>query len=651
MKLYIASRQAAARTIALALSSKQESFARDPGYFQTVQGDCVTWTGGHLLELADPETYHPEYHRWHLEDLPIIPDYWKLLESHADDRGTARRARTEQLNIIRRFLGEADEVIHAGDPDREGQWMIDEVLQYLENTQSVKRLLIDDLNIPAVRSALTALQDNQKFIHLSESAKARSRIDWLYGINMTRALTLLGRHSGYEGVLSVGRVQTPVLAMVVKRDEAIEGFKPKHYFEVNAKIVSKEAKQFCYAKWKNNLPDKNPDELLQDRSVCELLEKKVQGKEGVVVSYQDRVISEAPSLPFDLSSLQMECENLWGYSAREVMDISWQLYEKHHLISYPRSDCRYLPESFFDKSVEVLEAISSNVNKDPGLQEKIHQSDCWIKQRCWNDARVSSHHGIIPVSKHIDTSTLSDEEKKIYTLIAARYVEQFYPDRTNTQSEIVFNVEGELFLIQEEKTLQANWSVGQVIICDDIDIKERLSRPPQRFTSASLIEAMDGLGTQASRALILEGLLQRGYLIKGNKSIFSTPIGRDLIRALPALGNNRDAVMLLEAWEKKLAAIETGTLSYEIFMQEFQKQLTELIDNIRHKKTIQVTSADKILGLATEEKFYCPKCQAILVMRHGKHGVFWGCSRYPECKNTLPDRVDKNGIHHPLFKH
>ena len=651
MKLYLAGKQSVARTIAMALSSKQENATRAEGYFQTPSGDCVTWTGGHLLEWADPEAYRPEYHRWQMEDLPIIPQHGKWLESPVDDKGASHRNNSRQLDVIRRLLGEAAEVIHAGDPDREGQWIIDALLQHLENTRPVKRLLIDDLNITAVRSALTSLQDNAHFLSLSESAKARSRMDWLYGINMTRALTLLGRQSGYEGVLSVGRVQTPMLAMIVKRDEAVEGFKPQIYFEMQVKISNRETGAFCRASRSNPAPDQHPDAVFRRREPCEALAYKIQGKQGVVLSHREKIIAEPPPLPFDLSALQVECENAWGYSAKEVMDWSWQLYEKHHVISYPRSDCRYIPSSFFDKSSELLDVLSSNVKQDAALAEKIKQSDCWIRQRCWDDARTSTHHAIIPVLKSIDIASLTEAEQNIYTAIATRYVAQFYPDHSRTEHEVTVDIEGERFCIRSEQIAPGSWQVGQVISCDYVDIKERSSRPPDRFTTASLIEAMDNLGTQASRALVIDGLLQRGYIIKGNKSIFSTPTGRDLVRALSLAAPHDDPVRMLEHWEKNLAAIETGALSYESVMQEFQNQLIEWIQNLRHKRTIQVASADRVLGLPSAEKFFCPTCQAVLVMRRGKHGAFWGCSRYPECKHTLPDRTDKNGNHHPLFPH
>jgi len=688
LRLFIAGKVSVARAIASAL----QGFDRVEGYFQTAQGDRVTWTGGHLLELADPEAYNPEYHRWRMEDLPIIPHSWQVI-----DRDKARG----QLEVIRQLLNEVDEVVHAGDPDREGQWMVDEVLEYLQNTHNVQRLLIHDLNVNAIRKALQIFDkkplNNNQFKSLAVSAMARSHADWLYGINMTRAYTLLGRHSGYDGVLSVGRVQTPLLAMVVRRDEAIEQFNPQTCFEMQVKFRN-EAElsflnatlpkaEFCYAEWKRS----RELGLITDKNFYQPLQQKILGKPGVITLREEQHHALTPPLPLNLSALQIECALRFGYSASEVIECCQHLFEDHHLITYPRSDCRYLPESFADEVNEVLDTIGINLL----FSDLCSRADSWRRSSCWDNKKIKSHHAIIPTARIFDINLLNEQQQKVYMLIARYYLAQFFGDKLSTETTLGFTVEGEEFLISGIKLGQSGWheviggsddslsgkpdisrhelppwQLGDRVMCEDVDIREKKTRPPWRFTDASLMAAMvsiapyveseemqrhlqdlDGLGTESTRAFIIENLFKRGYLMKASKNIFSTPIGRDLVHALPKQAVQVD---MTARWEKTLLQIADmdgldAVQAADHFLHDVEEQITSFVEYARQKKNMVVTSADEVLGLVTEEKFHCPKCQSLLVQRSGKHGVFWGCSSYPECKGTVPDRMDKHGHHQPDF--
>jgi DNA topoisomerase III len=706
LRLFITGKASVARAIALALSSrqplsKQNTSERPEGYFQ-VAGDCVTWTGGHLLELAGPEKYDELFRQWRLDNLPIIPRQlkqheWKYLE---------RKTQAAQLAVIRKLLSQAEQVIHAGDPDREGQWMVDEVLDYLHNTKVVQRMLVHNLNSNALRKVLQTLDhstlSNNNFKSLAISARARSQADWLYGLNMTRAYTLLGRHSGYEGVLSVGRVQTPLLAMVVKRDEAIEQFNPQIYFEMRAKFrheaelafldAPMPEAEFCYANWKHH----RGTGLVAEADFYQPIEKKIRGKLGIVTTREEQHHAVTPPLPFNLSALQIECALHFGYSATEVNEICQHLYEDHHLITYPRSDCRYLPEIFVEEVNDVLDAMRKNLPaSEKILKEKISGADTWRRSSCWDNKKIKSHHAIIPTGRSIDSKLLNEQQLSVYQMICRYYLAQFFGDKLSTESILDFRVEEEEFFVSRTQVTEAGWQevisdttglilpaaetprhdfppwqTGDRIMCEDVDIREKKTRPSLRFTDASLMAAMtsiapfvaseeikndlhdhDGLGTESTRASIIETLFRRGYLMKGSKNIFSTPIGRDLIHALPAQATQVD---MTARWEKTLHRIADmdsvdADQAADRFMQDVEQQITIFMEYARHQKNMVVTSPDEILGLARDEKFHCPKCQSLLVQRNGKNGFFWGCSSYPECKTTAADRVDKNGKHVPDF--
>jgi len=677
LKLYIAEKPSLGRAIVAALPRPHH---REQGYYRLGSGDVVTWCIGHLLEQAEPDSYDKDFKQWRLEHLPIIPDQWKSV---------VRKRGREQLKIIKQFLKEASVVVHAGDPDREGQLLVDEVLHHCRNSLPVKRLLINDLNLPAVAKALDSLENNEDFASLSTSALARSRADWLYGINMTRAYTLLGRHAGYDGVLSVGRVQTPVLGLVVSRDEEIENFKSQPYFDVLAKLLSDEGDYFSYAKW---LPDEKIAGLSnevddQGRVVSEALAQKiadkVMGKPGEVYARNDDAKSQVAPLPFNLSTLQIEAAKRFGYSAKMVLDICQSLYEKHHLITYPRSDCRYLPEDHFDEVNHVLDAVQSVL---PRLEEKIKAADSWEKSRAWNNKKVTAHHAIVPTAKHGNADDLSEEEKTLYDLIARFYLVQFYGNYKFVQSAVFFNVEDEQFKVSGKEEVEPGWcavirpaesgtekdkskslpawKTGEKVLCEDASIQSKKTKPPPRYNDATLMAAMtgiarfvddpeikktlretDGLGTDATRAMIIETLFKRGFLMKGNKTIFSTQVGRDLVRALPQQAAKPD---MTAVWESSLAQIAEGQAGYEQFIQRMQSQVRDLITQAKSQKLLHITTADEVLGLEEDHKPHCPACQAILVLRNGKNGAFWGCSRYPECRTTVPNKV-KGGDNFPDF--
>ncbi|WP_337026126.1 DNA topoisomerase III [Pantoea eucrina] len=613
MRLFIAEKPSLARAIADVLPKPHR---RGEGYIACGNDQVVTWCVGHLLEQAQPDSYDSRYARWNLADLPIIPEKWRL---------QPRPSVAKQLKAIEGLLQQASEIVHAGDPDREGQLLVDEVLDYLQlpagKRQRVQRCLINDLNPAAVERAVSRLRENREFIPLCVSALARSRADWLYGINMTRAWTLLGRNAGYDGVLSVGRVQTPVLGLVVRRDEEIEHFVPKDYFEVKAHVVTSKEERFV-ASWVPSdacEPWQDEEGRVLHRPLAEHVLARIQGQPAQVTGYNDRRESETAPLPFSLSSLQIEAAKRYGLSAQSVLDCCQRLYETHKLITYPRSDSRYLPDEHYAGRHAVLKAIA------------IHQPDLTPpadfnteqKNRCWDDKKVDAHHAIIPTAR-TGKVALSDNEARIYALIARQYLMQFCPDAQFRKCVIDLEIGGGRFVAKARFLAEAGWRAllgnkerdeendgtplpvvakGDTLLCERGELLEKQTQPPRPFTDATLLSAMtgiarfvqdkelkkvlratDGLGTEATRAGIIELLFRRTFLVKKGRYIHSTEAGRALIHALPEMAARPD---MTAQWESTLTRISEKSCRYDEFMQPLVSTLTTLIGEARQRPSLQ----------------------------------------------------------------
>ncbi|TCV99945.1 DNA topoisomerase III [Biostraticola tofi] len=603
MQLFIAEKPSLARAIADVLPKPHR---RGEGYIACGPDHVVTWCIGHLLEQAQPEAYDNRFARWSLADLPIVPEKWRL---------QPRPSVQKQLQVIKQLLTQAAEVIHAGDPDREGQLLVDEVLDYLalegNKRRNAKRLLVNDLNPQAVSKAISRLRDNSDFIPLCVSALARARADWLYGINMTRAYTLLGRNAGYQGVLSVGRVQTPVLGLVVRRDEDIENFVPKAYFDVKAHIITPAQERFVALWVPSEACESWQDEegRLLHRPLADHVVSRIAGQPALVTLYQDKQESDAPPLPFSLSTLQIEAAKKFGLSAQQVLDVCQRLYETHKLITYPRSDSRYLPAEHFAGRQAVLNAISSH------QPELLTQATLNLdqKNRCWDDKKVDAHHAIIPTAR-AGNIQLTENEHKVYGLVARQYLMQFCADAVFRRCVINLDIANGKFVAKARFLAEAGWrsllgskerdeendgtplpivAKGYSLLCERGEVVARETQPPRPFTDASLLSAMtgiarfvqdkqlkkilratDGLGTEATRAGIIELLFKRGFLFKKGRAIHASPTGRGLIHALPDSAASPD---MTAQWESSLTQISEKHCRYQDFMQPLTATLHELI--------------------------------------------------------------------------
>ena len=609
MKLYIAEKPSLGRAIASALAdSLGGGQQRSEGFIKLSNGDCVSWCIGHLLEQAEPHIYNSEYKSWRMEHLPIVPDEWKL---------QPKKETKNQLSVLRKLVKEADELVHAGDPDREGQLLVDQLINYLKVSKkkrsTIQRLLVNDLNSTAVQRALTQLRPNKTFASLSASALARSRADWLYGINMTRAYTIQGRKVGYDGVLSVGRVQTPVLGLVAKRCEEIENFISIPFYEVRAHVVTDNEERFV-AIWQ---PSEACEPYMDDmrrvlvQKLAEKVVSSITDKTGKVTKYDKKKKKQTQPLPFSLSALQIESARQFGLSAQSVLSSCQTLYERHKLITYPRSDCRYLPQAHHKEANSILECVNGN---QAALADFVAAADISIKSPAWNDKKVTAHHAIIPTKRLVKEAALSQSELKVYGLIARQYVAQFYPlhEYADTRVEIV--IEGGLFVAKAKTILKEGWqvvfnankkgesekylpplSIGQSLYCERGEVVRKNTTPPLYFTDATLLAAMtgisryvssadtrkilkdtDGLGTEATRAGIIELLFTRGFMIRKGKQIHTTDAGRGLIKALPGETTLPD---MTAHWESTLNAISRREAAYTEFMNPLQAQLQKLIEN------------------------------------------------------------------------
>ncbi|BBG30634.1 DNA topoisomerase III [Zymobacter palmae] len=613
MILYIAEKPSVGRAVADVLPKPHQ---KGDGFIRVANGDVVTWCIGHLLEQAEPEAYDPAYKKWKKEHLPIVPTEWK---QHVKSQTR------KQFNTVKKLIKEADQLVNMGDPDRVGQILVDEVINYsgISKTkrEATLRCLVNDMNPAAIKKALNTLRKNTEFIPLATSALARARADWLYGINMTRLCTLLGQSAGYNGILSIGRVQTPVLGLVVHRDREIEHFVSKPFYDVLVTLRTAAGESFI-AKWKPSAacqPYMDDENRMLSRKLAEFVLGKVKGKEGLIKAVKRDRKQQAAPLPYNLSALQIDASKRFNLNAQKTLDICQQLYERHKLITYPRSDCRYLPKDHYHERQTVTQSIAQTATT---LAKAVQNANLSLKSKAWNDAKISAHHAIIPTSRAMAAERLTQDESNVYALVARQYLMQFYPPFEYAEHQIDSEIEGGLFIARQTSVIAEGWkallppqkhagqgseagapalpdvTAGDPVTCTDGKVDEKQTTPPKRFTDATLLAAMtgiarfvsdpevkkvlretDGLGTEATRAGIIELLFKRQFLIKKGKEIHSTEIGRQLVGSLP---ERMVAPDMTAHWESQLEAISEKQMRYGQFMQPLTEGLNTLIAEVGH---------------------------------------------------------------------
>jgi DNA topoisomerase-3 len=665
VKLYIAEKPSMAAEIAKYLPGP---VSRKDGYITTGDG-VITWGYGHILRQAEPDEYDPKYERWRVEDLPIIPQNWKLLVADSCKK---------QFEIVKGLIDQATEIVHAGDPDREGQLLIDEVLDYVNNQKPVRRILLNALDEHSIKKAIISLRDNQEFHDLKQSALARSRADWLIGMNLSRAYTLAAQQAGHRTTLPVGRVKTPTLALVVRREREIEGFKQVEYFTVKADFEHDTTVFTAYWKPQEEQPGLDTEGRLADKTIAkDLLAWLQSAKEPVtVISCETTEKKEQQRLPLALSTLQVMAGKKFGYDPQVVLDTAQKLYERK-LTTYPRSDCEFLPEAQHEDAATIIGNLGRIANNE--LAGWAAKADTNISSRAWNDKKITAHHAIIPTVERCNFASLNETERNIYFLIAQTYIAQFYPVHVYDQTRAELEHAGETFIAngriikelgwkeiysadteekkEDDSTMLPSMMKGDQPLFIRASAEKKSTKPPGRFTAATLLAAMKeihkyvknpdlkkqlkdvaGIGTEATRATIIKELIDRGFLKEETKRKYLKPTEPAylLVDILPEEITYPDFTAL---WEDILHQMAEGHASLDTFLMQ------------QARFTASLCTKAKGADIPLNGEYHCPRCRkGVLQLRNGKHGKFWGCSRYPACRASYNDKNDKPDMPVPPAK-
>ena len=644
MKLFLCEKPSQGNDIAKVLGATK----RGEGCLSTPDGQLtVTWGIGHLVEQLNPEEYDPAFKKWAFETLPIIPGKWGL---------SPKKETKKQFNVVMKLIKQAKLVVIATDIDREGETIARELLDLAGFRGQIKRLWLSALDEASIRKALASLKNNEETLPLYYAGLARSRADWLIGMNFSRLYTLLAQQKGYQGKpLSVGRVQSPTLSLVVNRDREIKNFIPKQHFTLQ--VMLSDGKQHFATQYV--IPEQycDPDGLCLSAQVIQAANRQIrQLGQAKVESVETKRERQHAPLCFALSDLQSEANRLYGLGAQRVLDIAQSLYETHKATTYPRTDCGYLPESQLAEASRVIQYV---LQSDQRLQPISAVLNLNQKSRVWNDKKITAHHGIIPTMVKVDISKMSDEEMKLYDLIRRRYLAQFLPISETDKTQIILKCGQHILSARGNVLVTPGWKIlfgksldedddtpqalptlkqGQICQISDSEIKTLHTSPPNHFTEGTLLTAMknaarfvtderlkqrlretEGLGTEATRAGTIQGLIDKGFLQKKGKSLLATEAAMMLMDSLPTMLKDPGLTAL---WEQALNQIAERTLSLEVFMQ---KQETF----VRH---LMADCLKQGMSLGNIEIRKCPQCGAPMTKRNGKNGQFWGCSTYPTCQ-------------------
>ncbi len=672
MRVFIAEKPSLAKAIFEGLGGNPNSEKKN-GYFEH-GSDVVTWCYGHMLELSDPQDYDPKFAVWRFSDLEemktVYPPTYKLKpESEA------------QTRIILSLIEKADSIVHAGDPDEEGCLLVDEILGYAGNRKPVQRLLIADLNLAPVQKSLANMQPNEKFRGMTNSALSRSLLDQSFGYKLTRGCTLKGREKGYEGVLNVGRVQSAVLGLVNMRTLANQNHSESFYYDVFASLSmnGNQVKAKYQTTESDQIDDKN--RLISEAQAKHIAER-ITGKEAIVTIATTKPENTKPPMPLNLSTLQQICAKRYGYKAKETLDIMQGLYETHKLLTYPRTDNRYLSDEHYYQAGDIASAISATL---PELATATADMNKEQKHKAFNASKIEAHHAIVPTTKSGAGIQLSEKEKNVYRLVATYYIGLFWPDAIRNKTKVHFDIKGDTFTATQSVTVQKGWEAlgsaeknddeatddteqagfdlsslkfNDAGLCESGAVDKKPALPPKYFTESTLLAAMTraakfiedpvlrkaleakdegssdkgSIGTEATRAGILEKLAANTGLIsiekeKGYSELVwkTTKQGQEFCAALPHEVIKPD---ISAQWAEKQAKIKAGEMSVEDFIKETDEYISELISDLG-KNGINITANGTP----------CPVCnKGFLRKRKGQNGFFWGCSCYPECKTSFPDK-------------
>lgn len=628
----------------------------------------VVWALGHLVTLADPESYDEKYKTWRMEDLPMLPVKMDLV---------VMKETSKQFGVVKNFMKspEINDLIIATDAGREGELVARWIMKKAGWRKPVKRLWISSLTERAIKEGFNNLKPGRDYETLYAAAECRAEADWLVGLNVTRALTCK-----YNAQLSAGRVQTPTLAMVVERENEIRQFVPKDYWSINALTNGFELR------WQ----DKNGQTRLFDKTKADILVAKVNGQTGEVVEVTKEAKKELPPLAYDLTELQRDANRKYGFSAKTTSSVMQQLYENHKLVTYPRTDSRHISEDIVPTLPERLKSIALGPYVD--LARSILRNKLILTKRFVDGSKVSDHHAIIPTEQPPTLSRLSSEELKIYDLIIKRFLAVLSPGFEYEQTLVKVVIKGELFTAKGKIVKLKGWRKvyeGQGHFDDESengegeaeqalpeirkgDILKNLSikltigktKPPARHTEATLLSAMEhpgkliddrklreamdqshGLGTPATRAEIIEKLFNSFYMNRQGKEIIPTSKGIQLIGLVPPELKSPE---LTAKWEQQLTEISKGRANSQAFLTGMRGYATQLVSTVI--SSAQTFKHDNL----TRTK--CPECGKFLLQVKGKKGEMYVCqdrecgyrkgisqtsnARCPECHKKMEIKGD-----------
>lgn len=611
--LVIAEKPSVARDIARVLKCKKNGQG-------TIEGEryIVTWGLGHLVTLADPEEYKPEWKEWKMDVLPMMPKTWKL----SVIRQTAKQYNAVKSQIHRKDVGE---IIIATDAGREGELVARWILEKAGNQKPVKRLWISSVTDRAIREGFGRLRDGRDYQNLYDAARSRAKADWLVGINATRALTCK-----YNAKLTCGRVQTPTLALIANREDEIRSFRPKPYYGL--KVY---ADGICFT-WQDR---KSGSTRSFDPERIRRISEEIRGERLVLDSVEKKSRKTyAPGL-YDLTELQREANRRFGYSAKETLNIMQRLYEHHKVLTYPRTDSRYLSSDIVPTLKERIEACQTGPYR--ALARALHGKQFTADKRFVDDSKVSDHHAIIPTEQYVDLTHMTSEERKIYDLVVRRFLAVLYPPAEFEQISVKASVKGEHFAAKGETIREAGWRAvydsgieeededdslknqilpelknGQSLPVKKLEVTEGKTKPPAHYTEATLLTSMEkgGLGTVATRADIIEKLFNTFYMEKKGNDLLITSKGRQLLELVPS---DLKKPELTARWEKELQKISDGRQKEKTFMKEIEQYTNNVMQDIR---TSEATFRHDNL---TNRK--CPRCGKRMLAVNGKNSKLLVC--------------------------
>ena len=618
-------------SVATDLAKVLGKLSKKDGFYENDEF-VVTSAVGHLVELCLPGEMDKKRGKWSFTNLPILPD-------HFDLKPIAKSV--TQFNLVKRLLKRKDvtEIINACDAGREGELIFHYVIKLADSRKPIRRLWLQSMTPDAIREGFATLRSGEEMVPLAEAAVCRSESDWLVGINSTRAMTAFNSKGGGFQLTPVGRVQTPTLAILAEREEKIRAFKPRAYFEVHGDF-GVEAGTYR-GRWFNEEFKKGGEEearaeRIWERAAAEAIVAKCANKPGRVVEEKKPATQIAPQL-YDLTTLQREANARFGLTAKRTLQIAQALYERHKVLTYPRTDSRYLPE---DNIGNVKAAFTKLEIPDLAGHAQKALAQGWVRanKRIFNNAKVTDHHAIIPTG--VSPKSLDDFELKVYDMVARRFVAAFYPAAQFEVTTRITRVEGEAFKSDGKVITDPGWQAvygkqaagpddqtlcavrsGETASTEALEIRENETKPPPRYSEATLLSAMEGagklvedeelreamslrgLGTPATRAQIIEGLLGDGYLLRQARDLIVTSKGLSLIILLRGLGVQAlTSPEMTGEWEHKLKRIERGEMPRPQFMEEIRAFTNDIVEKAKNFAGDTVDGNFEALG----EK--CPKC-------------------------------------------